>query len=274
MIPVGDIGITRKTVPYVTYSLIISNVVVFMYELALGGSLFFTDSIEVSRFFLQWGLIPSELAGGPEIEQWAFLVREGRNVNVYNVDVASAIPAWGTAFTSMFIHGGWLHLLSNMLFLWVFGGNIEDRFGHAIFLIFYLAAGLAAVWTHTALAMESNIPLVGASGAISGVTGAYIVIFPFSRIRTLIFFLFIMAVDMPAILVLGFWFILQLFQGVGQIGAWDAGVAYWAHVGGFVAGALCGLIYKLIRREPLLPGGISRPWGRRNPWDRFPPGYR
>ena len=126
---------------------------------------------------------------------------------------------------------------------------------------------------HTALNMESQIPLVGASGAIAGVTGAYIILFPFSRIRTLIFFLFIMAVEMPAILVLGFWFILQLFQGLGQFGAWDAGVAYWAHVGGFVAGILCGLLYKLIRREPLLPKR-STPGGRRNPWDRFPPNYR
>ena len=273
MIPIGDIGLQRKTIPLITYSLIGVNALVFLYELMLGGSLFFTDSIDVSRFFLQWGLIPSELTGGPELTEWSFLVREGRDVNIASVDIASPVPTWGTAFTSMFIHGGWLHLLGNMLYLWVFGRNIEDRFGHVTFLLFYLGAGLAAVWTHTALNMESQAPLVGASGAIAGVTGAYIVLFPFSRIRTLVLFLFIMAVDMPAILVLGFWFILQLFQGLGQFGAWDAGVAYWAHVGGFVAGILCGLLYKLIRREPLMPGRTT-PQDRRNPWDRFPPNYR
>lgn len=273
MIPVGDIGIQRRTIPYVTYGLISLNVLVFLYELYLGGSLFFTDNIDVTVFFLQWGLIPSELTGGPEITEWRFFVREGQNIGILNADVTSPVSTWGTAFSSMFLHGGWIHLLSNMLYLWVFGRNIEDRFGHLIFLIFYLGAGLAAVWTHVALNMDSITPLVGASGAIAGVTGAYIVLFPFSRIRTLVFFLFIMAVDLPAILVLGFWFILQLFQGLGQFGAWDAGVAYWAHVGGFVAGILCGLIYKLIRREPLMPQR-NRPWGRRNPWDNFPPDYR
>ena len=273
MLPIGDIGIQRKSTPFVTYALILANVLVFLYELYLGGSLFFTDSLDVSRFFLQWGLIPSELTGGPELTEWAFLVREGQAINVAYVDVTSPIPTWGTAFTSMFIHGGWLHLLGNMLFLWVFGGNIEDRFGNATFLLFYLGAGLAAVWAHTALVMDSTTPLVGASGAISGVTGAYIVLFPFSRIRTLILFFFIMAIDLPAILVLGFWFILQLFQGLGQFGAWDAGVAYWAHVGGFAAGIVCGLLYKLIRREPLLPSR-GQPRDRRNPWDRFPPDYQ
>ena len=273
MIPVGAIDLRRKAVPIVTYGLIAVNVLVFLYELVLGGSILFTDNLDLSRFFLQWGLIPSELMGGPEITERRFLLTDGQNINIYTVDVASPIPTWGTAFTSMFIHGGWLHLLSNMLYLWVFGGNIEDRFGRLTFLLFYLGAGLAAVWTHTALNMESHIPLVGASGAIAGVTGAYLVLFPFSRIRTLVFFLFIMAVDIPAILVLGFWFILQLFQGVGQFGALDAGVAHWAHVGGFIAGILAGLLYKLIRREPLLPDR-PRPWGRRNPWDNFPPDYR
>ena len=273
MIPVGHIGIERRTIPFVTYALLGINVLVFLFELFLGRSLFFSDNIDVTRFFLQWGLIPIELTSGVEITERPFLLTDGRNVNIYNVDVTSPIPTWGTAFTSMFIHGGWLHLLGNMLYLWVFGGNIEDRFGHLTFLLFYLGAGLAAVWTHVALNMDSNVPLVGASGAIAGVTGAYLVLFPFGRIRTLIFFVFIMAIEIPAILVLGFWFILQLFQGVGGLGALDAGVAHWAHVGGFVAGVLCGLLFKLIRREPLLPDRPS-PWRRRNPWDNFPPDYR
>ena len=273
MIPIGSIGIQRKAVPFVTYGLIGANVLVFLYELVLGGSLFVSDNINVSRFFFQWGLIPGELTSGAEITHRRFLAIDGGSVNVYNVDVASPIPTWGTAFTSMFIHGGWLHMLGNMLYLWVFGPNMEDRFGHVTFLLFYLGGGLAAVWTHTALNMESYVPLVGASGAISGVTGAYLVLFPFSRIRTLVFFVFIMAVDLPALLVLGFWFILQLFQGLGQFGALEAGVAHWAHVGGFVAGILCGFLYKLIKREPMIPER-QPPWDRRNPWDRFPPDYR
>ena len=273
MIPVGDIGIQRRIIPFVTYGLIGINVLVFFYELFLAGSLFFSDSLDVTRFFLKWGLIPVELIGGAELTERPFLLTDGRTVDVFNVDIASPIPTWGTAFTSMFIHGGWLHILGNMLYLWVFGRSIEDRFGHVVFLLFYLAAGLAAVWTHTFLNADSEVPLVGASGAIAGVTGAYLVLFPLGRIRTLVFFVFLMAVDMPAIVVLGFWFILQLFQGVGQLGALESGVAHWAHVGGFVAGALGGIIYKLIRREPLMPE-ISRPWDRHNPWDRFPPDYR
>lgn len=258
-----------------TYGLIGINALVFLYELSLGGSLFFSNSADVTRFFLRWGLIPHEISSGEELQNpLRFLVRDGQSLRVVLLDTGSSIPTWGTAFTSMFIHGGWLHLLGNMLYLWVFGGNIEDRFGHFKFLLFYLGAGLAAVWTQVAFNSDSQAPLIGASGAISGVTGAYLVLFPFGRIRTLIVFFFIMAVELPAIVVLGFWFILQLFQGVGSLGpgASLGGVAYWAHVGGFVMGMLVVVLYKLIRREPILPPRSGRRSGR-NPWDRFPRDY-
>ena len=272
MIPIGDIGVTRRTTPYVTYTLIGANVLVFLYELYLGGSLFFSDSVNVTRFFFQWGLIPTELAGGNELNEIRFAVGQLPDLRIVSVDVTSPISTWGTAFTSMFIHGGWMHILGNMLYLWVFGDNIEDRFGHTKFLLFYLGAGLAAVWTQVAFSLDSQTPMIGASGAISGVTGAYIVLFPFGRIRTLIIFFFITAIELPAILVLGFWFILQLFQGVGSIGALDGGVAYWAHLGGFISGMTVAGIYKLARGEPLLPSGPGQPRGR-NPWDRFPDNY-
>ena len=158
-------------------------------------------------------------------------------------------------------------MLGNMLFLWVFGDNIEDRFGHVKFLLFYLVAGLAAVGAQVAINSDSQTPMIGASGAISGVTGAYLVLFPMSRIRTLLMFGFIMVVYLPAVLVLGAWFVLQAFQGVGSLGTAGGGVAYWAHVGGFVLGMMVATGYKLVRRESLWPRR------RRNPWDNFPPGY-
>ncbi len=256
-----------------TYALIGACALVFLYELYLGGSLFFSNSIEVTRFFFQWGLIPAEIAGGSEFTALRFNVGQYPDVRIVAVDVASPVPTWGTAFTSMFIHGGWIHLLGNMLYLWVFGRSIEDRFGHTKFLLFYLGAGLAAVWAQVALNTDSQTPMVGASGAISGVTGAYLVLFPFGRIRTLVVFFFIMSIELPAIAVLGFWFVLQLFQGVGSLGALGGGVAYWAHVGGFLAGMLVALLYKLVIREPMTPPG-QWPFRRRNPWDRFPDDYR
>jgi len=272
LIPIGDIGVYRRTTPYVVYGLIGLNALVFLYELSLGGSLFFSNSLDVTKFFFKWGLIPTELFGGDELKELRFRTGQFPDIRVISIDVDSPIPTWGTAFTSMFIHGGWIHLLGNMLYLWVFGDNIEDRFGHVKFLLFYLGAGLAAVWAQVALNTDSQTPMIGASGAISGVTGAYLVLFPFSRIRTLILFFFIMVIELPAIAVLGFWFILQLFQGVGSLGALGGGVAYWAHVGGFVMGMMVAVLYKLVRREPLIPPRPGRLWGR-NPWDRFPRDY-
>jgi membrane associated rhomboid family serine protease len=267
LLPIGDIDYQRRSRPYVTYAFIGLNVLVFLYELSLGGSLFFSNSIDVTQFFYKWGAIPQELFKGDELERIGIRIGQIPDLRTIPLDVASPVPTWATAFSSMFIHGGWLHLMGNMLYLWVFADNIEDRFGHLKFLLFYLGAGLAAVWTQVILNSDSTVPMVGASGAISGVTGAYLLLFPFNRIKTVVIFYFIAVISVPAVILLGFWFVLQLFQGVGSIGALGGGVAYWAHVGGFLMGLLAAALYKLVRREPLWP---RRP---RNPWDRFPGSY-
>jgi len=179
-----------------------------------------------------------ELSGGDQfIKEWAFIPAR-----------FSAAPAAEavTLFTAMFLHGGWLHLFSNMLFLWIFGDNVEDRFGHLPFLVFYLLVGLAATFAQFAVSPESSIPNVGASGAISGVLGAYILMFPQSRVNVL---LGRQIVAMPAVIVLGLWIVLQLFSGVGTIAYTDetadvGGVAYMAHIGGFFSGLLLTFLFR------------------------------
>jgi membrane associated rhomboid family serine protease len=153
-------------------------------------------------------------------------------------------PAWTTLFTSMFLHGGWMHIIGNMLFLWIFGNNTEDTLGHIRFLVFYLLCGLAAAGLHIILGWNSAIPTLGASGAIAGVLGAYIHLFPHARITTLVFFLIITVIELPAQVVLGFWFIIQFYNMlIGAVatmgrGGESGGIAFGAHVGGFVAGWL------------------------------------
>ena len=210
MFPVGDDNSQRRSFPTVTLALIGLNVLVFLAELA-GGDQFITN----------WAFIPSRFSGQPG---------------------ANAV----TIFSAMFMHGGWLHLLGNMLFLWIFGDNVEDRFGHLKFLIFYLLAGIAATFSQYALSPESGIPNVGASGAIAGVLGAYILMFPHARVNVL---LGRQIVAMPAFVVLGLWIVLQLVSGVGTIGYTDesadvGGIAYMAHIGGFVAGLLMGFLFR------------------------------
>jgi membrane associated rhomboid family serine protease len=153
-----------------------------------------------------------------------------------------------TLFTSMFVHAGWLHLLSNMLYLWIFGDNVEDNVGHFGFLILYILSGLAGAFAHILFNPDSTIPTVGASGAISGVLGAYVVLYPAGRIRTLMFIPpFITFVRVPALLLIGFWFFMQLMGGLASLETPQAsGVAFWAHVGGFVAGVL---LVNLLRKR-------------------------
>jgi membrane associated rhomboid family serine protease len=151
-------------------------------------------------------------------------------------------------FTSMFLHAGWLHLLGNLLFLWIFANNVEDRLGRALFLAFYLGGGVAAVVAQTLIDPTSEIPMIGASGAISATLGAYAVLFPGARIQSLVFLgFFYQLVAVPAVLVLGAWFLLQVIDGVASLGAAtgvDDGVAFFAHIGGFVAGALCAIPFR------------------------------
>jgi len=207
MIPLRDV-IPSRTTPFVTFSLIIANALVFLYELALPPS-------ALSRMIASAGIVP-------------------------------ALTGWLTPalFTSMFVHSGASHLVGNMLFLWIFGDNIEDRFGHGRFLIFYLAAGMAAGAAQAIAAPVSLVPIVGASGAIAAVMGAYFVLFPKSRIVMLIWLVFYVDfVEVPAVLFLGFWFLLQ-FIGVLGTSAADpgGGVAFVAHLGGFAVGAALGKI--------------------------------
>ena len=201
MLPVGDDNTGRRTVPYVTFGLIAMNVLFFFAELNGGEAL---------------------------VEQWAFVPRRF---------LANPAGDFLTLFTSMFMHAGWVHLLSNMLYLWIFGDNVEDRFGHIRFTVFYLVSGLAATAAQLAFSTGSNIPNLGASGAIAGVLGAYILMFPQGKVNVL---MGRGVIPMPALVVIGFWIVLQLFSGIGSFATTTAvetgGVAYMAHIGGFIAG--------------------------------------
>lgn len=188
----------------------------FIYELSLG------DALE--PFIFQFGVVPSVVAHWPQSQLPV---------------MAILIPY----LTSMFLHGGWLHVIGNMWYLWIFGDNIEDRLGHFAFLIFYLLCGIGAGIVHTILNSSSTVPSVGASGAIAGVLGAYLVSYPFARVLTLVpIFVFFQVIEIPAVIVLGFWFLMQFFYGTASLAATSVnqsgGVAWWAHVGGFVIGVL------------------------------------
>ena len=227
MIPIGDDPGPRRLTPIVTFILIVINVLVFLYELSLGGA--------IEGLFRSAGVIPLEFAR--------------------NQDLPPPAPGgtyYTTLLTSMFLHGGLLHIGSNMLFLWVYGDNVEDRLGHGRFLLFYLLCGLLASATHIFSNWGSRIPSIGASGAIAGVLAGYLVLFPRASIRTLLFLgPFITMTRVPAILLIGFWFVTQVFSGVAGLGESEqtSGVAFWAHVGGFVAGLPLVLLLRQRRRS-------------------------
>ena len=199
LFPFGDNNSSRRTLPVVTYALIALNVLVFGIELNQGAP-----------FIRKWAVVPRQLLTNPSAE----------------------IP---TIFTSMFMHAGWMHLLGNMLFLWIFGDNVEDRLGGAKFLIFYLVCGIVATLAQVAVSAESSIPNLGASGAISGVLAGYLVLFPKGQIKVLMRG---GVVALPALVVIGLWIVLQLISGIGSFthSAQTGGIAYMAHIGGFVAG--------------------------------------
>ena len=232
MIPLRDANPTRRT-PWVTLGLIAVNVAVFFLWEPITGS-----QREQQIFFVCEGAIPQELSS---LQTLPVLAREcagGKSVLV-------------SLFTSMFLHGDLLHIAGNMLYLWVFGNNVEDRMGPLVFLLFYLAAGVAATYSQVLPNPDSQTPLVGASGAIAGALGSYLVMFPHARVLTLVpLFFFLQLIELPAILVLGFWFVLQAFQGVGTIAA-ETGVAWFAHIGGFVFGAAVALLF--YRARPVQP---------------------
>ena len=228
MIPLRDANPTHRPA-FVTWGLIAACVLVFFIELGVQGR---EGEEGLFRFFLEYGVVPADLT--PAL---------GRG------DLAD--PEVLATFSSMFLHGGWLHLIGNMLFLWIFGDNIEGRLGHPVYLAFYLAGGVVAALTQVVIAPDSTIPLVGASGAISAVLGAYLILYPGAQITTLVFLgFFYQLVALPALIVLGLWFVLQLLPGFASLGAEnaaDGGVAFFAHIGGFVAGMAVGLVVRAVQ---------------------------
>lgn len=215
MIPIRDV-IPSRTTPFVTVALIAANLGVFL----LAPS---ADSPAFETFVRTWGVTPASFA-------------------------------WQDVLSSMFVHGGWLHLLSNLLFLWIFGDNVEDRMGHGRYLLFYLLCGSVAALAQVLSESNSAVPMVGASGAIAGVLGAYIVMFPHSRVLTLVpLFVFVTFIEIPAAILLGLWFLVQVLSGVGSMMAVHpadmGGVAFWAHAGGFVSGALLVFLFRRPERQ-------------------------
>ena len=215
MIPLRDV-IPSRTKPIVTVSVIVINVLVFLYEFSL-------PEARLRAFTQQYGLVPAAFS-------------------------------WVSVLTSLFLHGGWLHCIGNMWCLWIFGDNVEDRMGHGRFLIFYLLCGVLAALGHAAIDPRSMIPTIGASGAIAGVMGVYLVLYPRSRILTLIPIVIVFqVVEIPAVVFLGIWFAIQLFAGVGSLatssGAPAGGVAFWAHVGGFLAGVVGVFVFRRPERQ-------------------------
>jgi membrane associated rhomboid family serine protease len=219
MIPLRDSNPRRGGFPFVNVGFIIANILMFFWQLSLGPRLQGTIA--------SVGFVPSEFWGG---------AMTGESIDI---------------LTSMFLHGGWLHLGGNMLYLWIFGDNIEDRMGHLRYFVFYLICGYAAALTHAFFNAGSTLPAIGASGAVAGILGAYIILFPRAHVMTLIPFGFFIAMrELPALFVLGLWFVMQLFTGVASIGATTAqtgGVAWFAHIGGFVAGL--ALIFVFRRKQ-------------------------
>ena len=233
------------------------SVLVFLYEISLSGTGILTGGagLDLNIFFFKWGFIAQELTSGKPFESLG--------VGFGSVDIETPVHTVFTIFTSMFIHGGFMHLASNMMFLWVLGNTIEGYFGHVKYLVFYLLAGVAATLAQWAINTDSTVPLIGASGAISGVVGAYLIIFPNNKIKALIIFFFITAVEMRALWLLGAWFVWQLIQGTLSLGLADSvSVAFFAHIGGVVAGIVLAGLYQLVTGGPVLPGRR-----RSNPWD-------
>jgi membrane associated rhomboid family serine protease len=209
MFPVSDV-IPSRTVPFVTVGLIALNVLVFLYQLTLPDA-------RLGRFVATYAVVPA----------WFW---------------------WPSLFTSQFLHSGWMHIIWNMVYLWIFGDNVEDRLGHAPYLLFYLLAGAAAAVLQVLFNPFSGLPMLGASGAIAAVMGAYFVLYPQSRVLTAIFLLFFFdLVEIPALFFLGIWFLLQLVNGVGSLGVANAaggGTAFWAHIGGFAIGVVVGAVLR------------------------------
>ncbi len=265
MLPIRDDNPSILT-PVATYALIAANAAVWLLVQGLGSE------PSLSRSVCQLGLIPGELLQ---------TVAPGTALQLTDTSacVIGDSPSWLTPVTSMFMHAGWLHFLGNMWFMWIFGNNVEDSMGHARFFVFYLACGLAAAALQVAFNPDSAVPMVGASGAIGGVMGAYIVLYPRVHVHVLLVLgFYITTVAVPAVLMLGYWLLLQLLGGFGSLGGEGGGVAFWAHVGGFAAGAVLVLLLRdpsLLAQHPhhgwSKQGLPSRSWRRVGRGGREPP---
>lgn len=226
MIPLKD-TIPSRTYPIINIAVIVINCLVFFYEVSLGE--------EINRFILSYGAVPRRF----------FLGEGGEGFDPFS--------RFYQVFTSMFLHGGWLHIGGNMLYLWIFGDNVEDRLGHLRYLVFYLASGTLACLTQLVLYPQSPIPIVGASGAIAGVLGAYFLLYPYARVVTLVpVFFFLTLMEIPAFIFLFFWIFIQFISGAASINTYSAqlsgGVAWWAHIGGFISGMVLLYFLKPPRR--------------------------
>ena len=276
MLPLRDDNPTRR-LPYITLGIIALNIVAFLFWQPTFGT-----PEEQQEFFFCNALIPYEIThqtnladGGAEARaELQEQIRgetqtEAREDQEFLERQCGDKSWWQSIFVAMFLHGGWLHIGGNMLYLWIFGNNVEDKLGVLAYPLFYVASGIAATAAQIALSPDSIIPNLGASGAIAGVLGAYLFMFPRRRVLTLILFFFITFVYLPAWLVLGGWFILQLFSGVGELGrevGTGGGVAFWAHIGGFVFGALVAVLFFPKERyralpPPRRPDYMGRRWG-------------
>jgi len=254
MFPIRDEN-PQLRLPIVTFTLIGLNVVAWVLLQGLGGEPALTQSI------CQLGLIPGDILGDVDLSQ----VRQRLPCPV------DGQGSWLTVLTSMFLHGGWMHIIGNMWFLWIFGDNVEDAMGRARFLIFYVLCGLAAAGAQIVANTASPIPMVGASGAIGGVMGAYIVLYPRVHVHMLLIFgFYITTFAIPAVWMLGYWILVQVLGGVSSVGVTGGGVAFWAHVGGFAAGAILVVVFK---NERLLTAHPYRGWRQRQhasrPWRRI-----
>lgn len=226
MIPLRDYR-PSGSFPIVTVSLIAINAIVFVYQWLLESRPVspFSNATQGDLFIYSWGVVPREITHGVDLQPYI------------------PVPIWLTLITSMFLHGGFLHIAGNMLYLWIFGDNVEEAMGRLRFLLFYLVSGIAAAFAQVMVNPNSTIPMIGASGAISGVLGAYLLLYPYGRVLTLmVFFYFIRMAELPAIVLLGLWFFLQLANA--SLGQLEGGVAWFAHIGGFLAGAILLFLFK------------------------------
>jgi membrane associated rhomboid family serine protease len=222
MFPLYD-TVRSRNFPLINLALILANILAFLYELQL-------DAAARKEFIFTWGLIPARLIGSPEM-------------------------TWPTFFSSMFLHGGWFHIVNNMWVLFIFGDNVEARMGKIRYLLFYLLSGVAAGLLQSYILPSSTVPMIGASGAVAGVLGAYLILFPRSRIASLVPILFIFTiVEIPAMLFLIFWFVSQLYSGLFAIrGGGESGIAWWAHIGGFIFGVVMVSFFAMRRKSVYSP---------------------